>query len=114
MILDLIFAVLKRCAPLLVTNERVSLPHEQHPDQRCAFLLLRCQDGQVKRCYAFDILLVDLGPAGQQVAQGGLIRVEDDPVHGCTLLRVDLVDVEVVAVKQVCDHCRLVPLRGEE
>ena len=68
----------------------------------------------MKRCYAFDILFVDLGTAGQQVAQSGLIRVEDDPVHCCTLLRVDLVDVEVVAVEQVRDHCRLVALRCEE
>ena len=68
----------------------------------------------MKRCNALDILLVDLGTAGEQVAQGGLIRVEDDPMHGCALLGVDLVDVEVVTVKQVRDHCRLVALRGEE
>ena len=68
----------------------------------------------MKRCNALDILLVDLGPAGQQVAQSGLIRVEDDPVHCCALLGVDLVDVEVVAVEQVRDHYRLVALRCEE
>ena len=68
----------------------------------------------MKRCNALDILLVDLGTAGKQVAQGGLIRVEDDPMHGCALLRVDLIDVKVVAVEQVSDHCRLIPLRGEK
>ena len=68
----------------------------------------------MQRCYAFDILLVDLGPAGEQVAQGSLVRVEDDPVHCRALLGVDLVDVEIVAVEQVSDHCRLVPLRCEE
>ena len=59
-------------------------------------------------------MLVDLGSAGEQVAKGGLVRVEDDPVHCRALLGVDLVDVEVVAVEQISDHCRLVPLRCEE
>ena len=82
-----------RCTVLLIDDLAVCTLDEKVTNQSCRLRHFRCENAKMKRRSSLDVLGIDFGTPGKNVAESKLVSTERCPMQWCTGLGILHVDI---------------------